>query len=157
MFGSKVNFLSHSSTLKFFKNDNLWTPLAPLLGEIQLCVHWVFCRKFNSEQLLYEAFFYIIRIFCNVLPKRNALFANLNPCKNYSNSLLDHSDVVITHRATLFNPLFFACVWFASYQLPVNHHEITCFFDFLYQMHYNPMAQFFATTVFKFFYCILIQ
>ncbi len=26
------------------------------------------------------------------------LLANLNPCKNYSNSLLDHSDVVITRR-----------------------------------------------------------
>ncbi len=100
MFSPKVNFFPHSSTLKYFKNDNLWTPLAPLLGEIQLCVHWVFCRKFNSKQLLYEAFFWYNPYFLQCSAQNERLFANLNSCENYSNSLLDHSDVVIAHRAT---------------------------------------------------------
>ncbi len=47
-------------------NGNFWSPLAPLLGEIEICVHLVFCGKFNYEQLLFEAFFNIICIVCRV-------------------------------------------------------------------------------------------
>ncbi len=31
-----------------------------------MCSHWVSCRKYNSQQLLFEAFFDIIGIFCSV-------------------------------------------------------------------------------------------
>ncbi len=36
---------------------NLWRPLAPLLGEIEICIYRIFCRKFNTVQLLFETFF----------------------------------------------------------------------------------------------------
>ncbi len=39
------------------KHINFSSPLAPLLGEIEMCVHWLFCMKFNSQQLLFEQFF----------------------------------------------------------------------------------------------------
>ncbi len=32
--------------------SNVRAPLAPLLGDIKICVHGFFCRKFNFEQLL---------------------------------------------------------------------------------------------------------
>ncbi len=37
-----------------------WSPYHPLLGEIDICAPWVFCRKLNSKRFLFEAFFYII-------------------------------------------------------------------------------------------------
>ncbi len=36
-----------------------------LLREIDICLHWVFCRKLNSEQFLFE-FFFILLIFLAV-------------------------------------------------------------------------------------------
>ncbi len=39
------------------------SPLALLMGEIDLCAHGLFCTKFNFEQLLLEAFFDMMRIF----------------------------------------------------------------------------------------------
>ncbi len=53
---------------------NLWRSLAPLLGEIEICLHWVFCRKFNLKQLLFAAFFYIIGTFCSVPPRSDCTF-----------------------------------------------------------------------------------
>ncbi len=52
--------------------------LTTLLVEIDICVHWLFCRKFNSEQFLFEAFFNIICIFCRIepLPIIRILFSN---------------------------------------------------------------------------------
>ncbi len=41
-------------------------PLAPLLWEIKICAHWVFYRKFNSQELLFEAFFDIISNFGSI-------------------------------------------------------------------------------------------
>ncbi len=41
-------------------NSNLWRPLAPLLRVIENCVRGVFCRKFHSKQVLFEAIFYIL-------------------------------------------------------------------------------------------------
>ncbi len=32
-------------------------PLAPLPEEVKTCIHWVFCRKFNRIQFLFEIFF----------------------------------------------------------------------------------------------------
>ncbi len=66
-FSPKVSQLSHSST-SYFKNRNLWRPLAPLPGDIENCIRGVFCRKFHSEQFLFEAFFDIFGIFCSILP-----------------------------------------------------------------------------------------
>ncbi len=56
---------------------NLSSPLAPLLGKIDMFVHWLFCTKFNSQQLLFEQFFNIIGNFCNIRPKVN-LFSHFN-------------------------------------------------------------------------------
>ncbi len=36
---------------------NLWNPLAPLLGEIDICAHWVLWSKFDFIQFLFKAFF----------------------------------------------------------------------------------------------------
>ncbi len=63
---SKVNLLSHFCTLKYCKDGSLRSPLLPLLGELDIRVHWVFCRKFNSEQFLCEAFLCIIGIFGSI-------------------------------------------------------------------------------------------
>ncbi len=38
-------------------------PFLLLLGEIKICVHQIFCRKFHSEWFLYKLFFDKIRIF----------------------------------------------------------------------------------------------
>ncbi len=48
-------------------NGDLWKPLAPLLVVIEICVHWLFCKKFNSEPLLFEAFLVIIGNLCSTL------------------------------------------------------------------------------------------
>ncbi len=56
----------------------------------------VFCRKFICEQLLFEAFFDIIR-FLQSSAQNDRLLAILNPCKNYSNSLRDHQDTLLSH------------------------------------------------------------
>ncbi len=44
----KVNLPSHFSTLSYFKHGNLWNFLAPLLWKINMYIHLVFFRKFNS-------------------------------------------------------------------------------------------------------------
>ncbi len=46
----KVNTLSHFGTL-YLKDGNLSSPLAPLLEEIDMCVHRVFHRKLNYGQI----------------------------------------------------------------------------------------------------------
>ncbi len=51
-----------------FKNGNRWRSLAPVLGEIEICVHRVFCIKFNSALFLFEGFFDITDIFCSIQP-----------------------------------------------------------------------------------------
>ncbi len=62
-----MNLLSGFSTL-YFRHINLWSPIAPLLEEIDICAHWVFCRKFNSEELLFETFLDINNIFGSIQP-----------------------------------------------------------------------------------------
>ncbi len=42
--------------------------LAPLLGEIDIYAHELFWTKFNSEQLLFEAFFDAMHVFGSVEP-----------------------------------------------------------------------------------------
>ncbi len=53
--GPKVNLISHFWTLKDFKHKVLWSPLAPLMGEIDLRARGLFRTNFNSKQLLLEA------------------------------------------------------------------------------------------------------
>ncbi len=50
------------------KNNNLWSSLALHLGEIDVCAHWLFCKEFNTQQLLFETFLDIIHIFGSVEP-----------------------------------------------------------------------------------------
>ncbi len=46
------------------ENGNLWRLLVSLLGEIDICAHWLFCLKFNFEQLLlFKEIFDIMHIF----------------------------------------------------------------------------------------------
>ncbi len=40
-------------------------------GKTDVCAHWVFCRKFNSPQLLFEAFSHIVHIFGILVSKVN--------------------------------------------------------------------------------------
>ncbi len=58
----KVNLVSHFCTLQDFRYTDLWNTLAKLVGEIDICAGELFCMKFNSEQLLFEAFFDVLRI-----------------------------------------------------------------------------------------------
>ncbi len=53
---------------KISKMEIFGVPSSIFLWEIDICDHWVFCGKFNPEQLLFEAFFDIIRIVCSVQP-----------------------------------------------------------------------------------------
>ena len=43
--------------------STLWSTIAPPLWKIEICSHKLFCRKFNSKQLLFEAFFDGINIY----------------------------------------------------------------------------------------------
>ncbi len=49
-------------------------PSAPLLGDTDICAHQLFCMKFNSEQLLFEAFFDLMHIFGNIEPQSESYF-----------------------------------------------------------------------------------
>ncbi len=53
---------------KYLIHINLWSFLVPLLEETNICVHWLFCRKFNARQLLFEAFSDIIGNFGHLEP-----------------------------------------------------------------------------------------
>ncbi len=48
------------------KMENLWPPYLHSWGEIEIYTHWIFCRKFNFRQLLFEAFFDILGTFGSV-------------------------------------------------------------------------------------------
>ncbi len=50
---------------------NLSRPTASLQEETDVCVRQLFCAKFNSEQLLFEAFCDVMRIFSSIQPKVN--------------------------------------------------------------------------------------
>ncbi len=66
-----VNLFFRFNTLQYFKLGNLWSPIA-LLREVDMCTHWVFCRKFNIQQILFEAFFDIINIFGSAEPENES-------------------------------------------------------------------------------------
>ncbi len=57
---SFFSILGHCNILK---TTNLWTHLVPLQAKLDICTCKIFCRKFKSQQLLFEAFFNIIGIF----------------------------------------------------------------------------------------------
>ncbi len=56
------------SVLKYFKYGNPLNPLVPLLGGGRRVRLRVFCRKWNSQQILLQAFFHIFDIFGSVEP-----------------------------------------------------------------------------------------
>ncbi len=71
IFGSmrpKGNLISHFYTLYDFKYTDLWSPLAPLVEEIDISAPGIFCPKFNPEQLLFEVFFDIMHILGSIEP-----------------------------------------------------------------------------------------
>ncbi len=57
---SRTVQLKSEPTFPFQYMSNCARDITPLLGEMKICVHHVFCRKFNFEQLLHEALFDII-------------------------------------------------------------------------------------------------
>ncbi len=61
-----MNLFCHFCTLQFFNYGILWSLLTPLLWEIDICAHGLFCTKFNAQQLLCEAFLEVLHIFGSV-------------------------------------------------------------------------------------------
>ncbi len=69
-----------------FHHINFSSQLAPLWRELDICAHRLFCVKFNSEQLLLEAFL------CDAyFWQRWALNFVSNPYKHIINQLKSHS------------------------------------------------------------------
>ncbi len=62
----KVNLIFHFCTLYNFKYTDLWSPLAPLMGEIDTCACRLFLYKIQLKQLLCETIFDVIHIFGSV-------------------------------------------------------------------------------------------
>ncbi len=60
-----------------FKPYHLSIPLAPLRGEIDIYLNGLFCPKFNTEKLLFEAFFGIISIFGSIQSESECNFSFL--------------------------------------------------------------------------------
>ncbi len=65
-FSPKLNVIYCFSTEKYSEVVNLSRTLAPLQGEIGICVQGLFCTKFNPKQLLFEGFLAVMRIFGSV-------------------------------------------------------------------------------------------
>ncbi len=49
-------------------------PVAPLLGEIDVCAHKFFGTEFKARQLLFEVFLDILHIFSSVEAKSESIF-----------------------------------------------------------------------------------
>ncbi len=67
-FSSTVNVLFLLSTILYFNHINLSSPLASLYRDIDIHARGLICTKFNSEQLLFEAFVDVTHIFGNIEP-----------------------------------------------------------------------------------------
>ncbi len=63
---------------------NVWSPLSPLLGEVEICIQWVFCRKFDFGQFLFKTFFDIIKSFGRNQTKFSKNFENQYFCSKNS-------------------------------------------------------------------------
>ncbi len=70
----QVNLLS---LFEISKENNLRSFLAPFLREIDICAYWLLYTEFHAEQLLFEAFLYIIHIFGSVEASRESIFPML--------------------------------------------------------------------------------
>ncbi len=73
-------FVVNVTHLKSYNVQKWKSPLAPLLGETDMCAHWLCCTKFNYKQLLFEPFLDVMHIFGSVEPKVNPIshFCTLN-------------------------------------------------------------------------------
>ncbi len=81
-----MNLLSHFSTILYLKHLDLSSPLAPLPGELEMCVYRLLCMKFNSKELLFEQFFNIISNFLQHLTLKRAYFL----ISTYNSIVHDH-------------------------------------------------------------------
>ncbi len=70
---SEAGVFSISVHFKFQKYKSL-EPQAPLVGEIDIYIHGLFCTKFNSKQLLFEQFFDIIGNFGSIQSGKESIF-----------------------------------------------------------------------------------
>ncbi len=80
IFGSvspKMNAIFPFLCNLIFRPYHLSSPLAPLRGEIDIYPKGLFCPKSDTEKLLFEAFFGIMRIFGSVQPKSECNFSFL--------------------------------------------------------------------------------
>ncbi len=46
----------------------------PLVGEMDMCAHWLFCTKHNAQTLLFEQFFNIFSNFDSSQPENESTF-----------------------------------------------------------------------------------
>ncbi len=86
--------LSPPEVQKFYLDMNS-SSLAPLCREIDICARGLFSMKFNFEQVLFEPFFDVMRIFgsvqpkgeCNLLFQYNVMFQPYHSFKLSSSTL----------------------------------------------------------------------
>ncbi len=71
---SGVGRLQRSVHLKSYNVQKQKSPQDPLPVETDICAYWLFCTKFKSEQLSFEASFDVMRIFGSVDPKSESNF-----------------------------------------------------------------------------------
>ncbi len=70
----KLYLLSRFCILLFFKEDNISIHLVLFRRKIHIYALWLFCMKFNFEQLLFKAFFDATHIFGSVEPQTGPTF-----------------------------------------------------------------------------------
>ncbi len=66
--------LQKSVHLKSYNVQKWKSPLAPIVGETDICAHWLFCTEFISEELSFEVFFDVMRIFGSIVPQSESNF-----------------------------------------------------------------------------------
>ncbi len=74
-----------------FKKWHIFEALGSMFGEIDICYHWVFCRKLNFLQYLFEAFFKQSILLAAFSPKVNLLFHSI------------HYNIYLKHNPRSFN------------------------------------------------------
>ncbi len=88
--------------------------------EVDMCTHWLFCTKFNSEQILFEQFFNIIVNFGCVQPESDStfLFQCIIICifrnmSTYTSNLLCGCIMICRSATTWFS------IWLCTKRLPL--------------------------------------
>ncbi len=122
-------------------------PQASLLGEIEVRVHWVFCKKFNSEQFSFKAFCDIIVTFCRIHPKSEPTL----PFK-----------CIIIYRPDFINMIRY--LQLANVELILNHWYTNCWLNwispmsFLFQLANQQLKKIMSgNSASLYFYCLYLS